>query len=69
MKTTRKSRAKTTMDTAAADRYILDNIRETEELLVSLGKMSTKDIEESQALRASVGAKPLRLSDASLESA
>jgi len=64
MKTIRNSQTRTTSDTAAADRYTLDSTRETEEMLVSLGKLSAKEIEDSQALRASVGARPLRLGDA-----
>jgi DNA-binding transcriptional regulator YiaG len=64
MNITRKSKIKTVTDTAAADRYTLDCTRETEEMLASLGKLSAKEIADSQALRASVGARPLRLGDA-----
>jgi DNA-binding transcriptional regulator YiaG len=64
MNITRKSKIKTVTDTAAADRYTLDYTRETEEMLASLGKLSAKEIADSQALRASVGARPLRLGDA-----
>ena len=64
MKTARRSNLKGITDTSAADRYTLDSIRETEELLVNLGKLPAEDIADSQALRASVGAKPLRLGDA-----
>jgi len=48
----------------SADRYALDNTRETEEMLARLGKFTTEEIVESQVLRASVGAKPLGLNDA-----
>jgi DNA-binding transcriptional regulator YiaG len=64
MNITRKSKIKTVTDTAAADRYTLDYTRETEEMLASLGKLSAKEIADSQARRASVGARPLRLGDA-----
>jgi hypothetical protein len=64
MKDARKSKMRSVTDTEAADRYTLDSTRETEEMLVNLGKMSAKEIADSQALRASVGAKPLRLGDA-----
>lgn len=60
MTTTKKSEKQ---DTTAADRYTLDAIRETTEMLARMGKLSPEDIRESQALRRSVGAKPLRLDD------
>lgn len=64
MNTTRKSKMKIATDTAAADRFTLNSIREAEEMLASLGKLSAKEIADSQALRDSVGARPLRLDDA-----
>jgi putative transcriptional regulator len=64
MNTARKSKIEIATDTAAADRYTLDGTRETEEMLANLGKLSAKEIADSQALRASVGASLLRLGDA-----
>ena len=55
--------AKSKSDTTEADRYTLDNVREAEEMLARLGKLSPDDVRQSQELRASVGAKPLRLDD------
>ena len=64
MKTIAKNKVKAIRDTAGADRYTLDSTRETEEMLISLGKLSAQEIADSQSLRASVGARPLRLGDA-----
>ena len=58
-----KTKEKNPTDTTAADRYALDNTREGTELLIRLGKLSPEEVRQSQELRASVGAKPLRLDD------
>ena len=58
-----KIKEKNPTDTTAADRYALDNTREGTELLVRFGKLSPEEVRLSQELRASVGAKPLRLHD------
>ena len=48
-------------DTTAADRRALDSTRDITEALSRMGKLSDEEVRESQALRASVGAKPLRI--------
>ncbi len=58
----------TKKDTTAADRYALNNTRETTEMLARMGKLSPEELRESQMLRAGVNAKPLRLDTFDLNS-